>query len=41
VGQFHIGNGELWLIALAKNDADTALSISAGVLSRRRLKRAA
>ena len=30
VGQFHIGSGELWLIALAKNDDNSALSISAG-----------
>ncbi|NQX02507.1 hypothetical protein HQ447_17760 [bacterium] len=69
VGQFHITAGELWLIALAKNDNNSALSISAGktaidgaatsavpevsghlallalgsagVLTRRRLKRAA
>jgi len=30
VGQFHIGSSELWLIALAKNDDNSALSISAG-----------
>jgi hypothetical protein len=69
VGQYHITAGELWLIALAKNDDNSALSISAGktaidaagtsavpevsghlallalgsagVLTRRRLKRAA
>jgi hypothetical protein len=30
VGQFHIGVGEFWLVALAKNDNGSALSISAG-----------
>lgn len=30
VGQFHFGEGELWLLALAKNDDNSALSISAG-----------
>lgn len=30
VGQFHIESNALWLIALAKNDDNSALSISAG-----------
>jgi hypothetical protein len=30
VGQFYIGGGEVWLVALAKNADDSALSISAG-----------